>query len=1852
MRLGVLGEKIGIEALPGLVVTTGFIDVPVYTFDPFVIEGTDTPGVVLLTNRIDVGVETWDPIVIADAQVITSDSLIEVAVETFESLVTPGAIGVVTEFVDVAVETFDNAIVAGPKPIQSNTLVEVAVEVFKPTVVEGTEAPNPTVTSGPRFIDFYAKRDDVDKRYRGIEIEYTVNGGGTQSIPFWPNRLRLWGDVDDTYVFRYRNKYERNDTISSVFYNFDPSDTDLCENGPWSKWTTGVDILEADNVITPTDTTELVAAFDTADTHRRAGETTFIDGTALAGLIVRPHTVDSGAGDGSYEPIIDMTQNTSQSSLGDAWIAADLDVSFRGSIVDTGSWTDVSATYSKPAGTIFSKAWTQTFGFRSQPTAAQTGIVLAKDQLHIDGIRLTHFKAPGAETWEDTGHTLTNCLDTAGSFYVDEDASTVFMHVPSGKDPNSDVVERAVCKSAIKVTGQDNFVLKGFDLRHTIDTGDSEAAIFAANCNHFVCKDLTVAHSNYYGIKSVGASGDTTSALQDFYLHGCNASNNGGNGYGAYRIRDIYYIQSPHDINGWRGWLAGYYGYNVTEKTNEVSNVWVWECTADGNYGHGQWFDLNCEWIFQWRSTWIDNQTFAEWLESNHGPIISRNCIFAGNAIDSGLAEIEMSSSRGDFRGCLFKNTGDRAAAVMRLAGNSSRHVKQSWDPDSEFYMAASTIADLNVGASRFTLPGDLTAKLNDQEVLVQIRIDREGGYDVYTQFQDAVYGNITAGRTTVYVNVAGLPSHLSVHSDGDTAFIVINQVPVAGEMVQNVFDGFSAIYSTGSGGYWANYFGTLDTDWNLYWPNDPSIAFGNASQPNGHDFATWQAALAGRAGKTMNDGNSVVADPGEYTVAVDDWLDDITANMLPSTVPAPTLDLLVPGDTNVTAYWTDPPVLNCDVIEVYGGLTTTPETLIDTVPWGTGQFTIEGLTNGVPYYVRLKASATPGYADSGYSNTLNATPLELIGILGSTKIDAVAGGAGTISVGVNVPAGTSLMHMGFISDPGGAGGLVSRITSVLVDGEAATRAGEGIKNFDIVAESYYKLAPTIGNINVDIAVNSGTVVHGFFVFLSNAEALDVEAGNGWETGQASASVNYDPNDINTVAIATYGDTVVQDPLIVPAAGQTILQTQSIAGQGFTSQTSYERNPTGAADAMGFSGTAAASKKAVHIAVYSLNAVAGTVDLFTVDVNEGGETTDFTFTAVVTANDWIIDRVEARLTASGPVVVELVDQGGGIWEGTTQLLPNVYEGIVAVAVNWDASEAVSGDDEDITVYATPEITSHEDEDTGVPVDDVVSWIPSGGLYDFQVATDTGFTSLVMNITGLGDAFDTLAGLTLGVEYFMRVRDVASDWSDVVSFTTSADSTAPTFSAGPTVDNLAETTLSVDATIDEDGTIYVVVVDDGDPTPNSAEVKAGQASGGGSPVASGSAAATASVEATINITGLTAESPYDVYVVAEDGVPNLQASPVKVDTTTPDTTAPTFSVAPAVDSFDDTSITIDATINEAGTIYAVAVLDGASAPSVTEVLAGQASGGGAPEASGNVAAAASTEESITLTGLDAETAYDIYVAAKDDTSPTPNQQATPVKLDQTTDEASSFVSRWAVAVDDKARLQADLTSNHEFNGATAVCMWRFIPTSLAATAAVDYIVDYGFDPSANQGWTARTATNDNLLVRVGYGTNEYNLGNVAMTDDTEYKCAVYIVDGTVYFRVNGTEVANSSNGIATVSTFPYIRLFAKNASGGGDSLNSYAQKFLVLKGGYNADPATALAEVRADIAAYEALTPTDQLQNASFTGTVVQRCEMDESSDAATSTPRVDTSGNGYDFADQYHDFGDQAWIASIDNSAI
>ncbi len=129
------------------------------------------------------------------------------------------------------------------------------------------------------------------------------------------------------------------------------------------------------------------------------------------------------------------------------------------------------------------------------------------------------------------------------------------------------------------------------------------------------------------------------------------------------------------------------------------------------------------------------------------------------------------------------------------------------------------------------------------------------------------------------------------------------------------------------------------------------------------------------------------------------------------------------------------------------------------------------------------------------------------------------------------------------------------------------------------------------------------------------------------------------------------------------------------------------------------------------------------------------------------------------------------------------------------------------------------------------------------------------------------------------------------------------------------------------------------------------------------------------------------------------IANTWADAVTAALSTVDNTAPAFSAGfPKLANVDATQADLQVSMDEAGKAYYVVVPDGATAPTVAEVVAGANYGTVTLTASGTIdVTAGGGSYSATITGLTDKTNYDIYVVAEDDET-TPNCQTEAVKVD--------------------------------------------------------------------------------------------------------------------------------------------------------------------------------------------------------------------------------------------------------------
>ena len=232
------------------------------------------------------------------------------------------------------------------------------------------------------------------------------------------------------------------------------------------------------------------------------------------------------------------------------------------------------------------------------------------------------------------------------------------------------------------------------------------------------------------------------------------------------------------------------------------------------------------------------------------------------------------------------------------------------------------------------------------------------------------------------------------------------------------------------------------------------------------------------------------------------------------------------------------------------------------------------------------------------------------------------------------------------------------------------------------------------------------------------------------------------------------------------------------------------------------------------------------------------------------------------------------------------------------------------------------------------------------------------------------------GLRFEVRSYNDATGSGFIYYDDLSVTSSADSDPPAWTLTyPKAQAITAVGFDVAVNLDEIGTAYFVVLADAATAPSSAQVKAGTDASDGAlaSTSKGTISVDApSTEYTGSASSLSASTAYDVYVVAEDdeGSPNLQASPTKIDvTTTVAASAPACTSNVAI-NVDHNSATLRAYVNPLNASTTVTFEYGLNTSYGSEVTADESP----------LTGSTSTAVSADVTGLSASTTYHFRVKA--------------------------------------------------------------------------------------------------------------------------------------------------------------------------------------------------------------------------------------------------------------------------------
>ena len=254
----------------------------------------------------------------------------------------------------------------------------------------------------------------------------------------------------------------------------------------------------------------------------------------------------------------------------------------------------------------------------------------------------------------------------------------------------------------------------------------------------------------------------------------------------------------------------------------------------------------------------------------------------------------------------------------------------------------------------------------------------------------------------------------------------------------------------------------------------------------------------------------------------------------------------------------------------------------------------------------------------------------------------------------------------------------------------------------------------------------------------------------------------------------------------------------------------------------------------------------------------------------------------------------------------------------------------------------------------------------------------------------------ISGLTADGSYYLSAmlvdaRDQRSPVK-VISFAT-PDNTSPNFATGfPYMSVITNNSGEVTVMSTKTCRLYYALLPKNATAPTAADFKANAVSGN---LGFGSRDVTKNVTDTfrVNQKALNELVSYDLYLWLTDTDGAHSSSVKKVSFTTVDRTPPKFVTDLTPTSIKETSVGGNAVIDEAGTIFWVAVSEGTEYPkpmngqTTTPDLSGdaaklQVSNGMNALKSGKVSAAANKDATLTISGLSSETAYDVYYVAQD------------------------------------------------------------------------------------------------------------------------------------------------------------------------------------------------------------------------------------------------------------------------------
>jgi hypothetical protein len=299
---------------------------------------------------------------------------------------------------------------------------------------------------------------------------------------------------------------------------------------------------------------------------------------------------------------------------------------------------------------IYSSPWQNRFGTCAVPTGWPTNfasIALRSEMIFVNGISLTQVMAASDLK--------------AGTFFVDESASTIHVWPPAGTNMQTAQVESAMRPQTLSISARSNVTLSGLVLRHARSCMNQSGATITNGSNILI--DSVQALWNNWGGLGVFSSSNVT-------VQNSIASYNGGVGFMGNRDQTTVFDFNESDYNNWRGAQAAFYEWGMGgTKMFQMRTTTVKNHFSYNNQAEGLWFDTDNQNITIDNATLSGNTTAALQIERNEGPITLKN----SHLCSSGVGVNVLTSKNLTIQNNTFYNNGatNKYQAQMYLAGQT-----------------------------------------------------------------------------------------------------------------------------------------------------------------------------------------------------------------------------------------------------------------------------------------------------------------------------------------------------------------------------------------------------------------------------------------------------------------------------------------------------------------------------------------------------------------------------------------------------------------------------------------------------------------------------------------------------------------------------------------------------------------------------------------------------------------------------------------------------------------------------------------------------------------------------------------------------------------------------------------------------------------------------------------------------------------------------------------------------------------------------------------------------------------------------------------------------------------------------